>query len=573
MIKIEQFIYTAASTNSKKGYQVISKSDGITEKILSEMSRYFLPPDIDSSEFSSSKSLLLLSNHKIAYSNIHNIGIGYDGRPDTLYNHTLVLDLKDFHEIQYDTRYLDSMYLEDPIPKEKLEPIEFFPDSSKLIEHESLTMKSLIKPIFKAIFQKSRIAILDVSDNALIQNIIGLLPTSMRLISFSTLVLDISKQPLYDFIITQNPVKSDLEKKFVIIDPFEFSRTDKKTELDKSIDYIYQIISNHDHEKLHSIYEKFEHIPSTNSKEKLVLLTFSSMLSENRDDVEKNEIVDTVFKTLRSFNSQFSLNYLDSIQDSIPTRMYIESKTEIEISDIEKDLDSYNVSRNSIESLLSKLSKGTSKSWQYLLQKLYSIKKEEFQNNAVSLLFESRHSYYNNEIYKFFVSEHRLHKYLILAFNNESNYSLLEKKSLFEFIIPISIKTNVDLILPLLEKHPFDFENHYDIQSYRQIISTIINSKNFAYDSQFRLKVLSTVYNLLEKTANPDKSSGTLEPTNSVKKELVEIAEVLDSKISEFDEQTLDNETKKLQIQTKIFIIDNKINEPSYSIFSFFRNL
>ena len=533
------------------------------------MSPYFLPPDIDSSEFSSSKSLLVLSDDKIAYSNIHNIGIGYDGRPDTLYNHTLVLDINAFQEIHYDTRYLDSLYVENPNLIERLPVIEF--SSDLLVPKHFEKKESILKPALKALFKKSKIAIVGVSDNFLIQNILGLVPPSMRIIPFSTLVVDVNKQPRYDFVIVKKSAKYSIGEKFVIINPNEFTRSDIKTELDESIDYLYRLISHHDQEKLQSIYEKFENIPNDNYEIKLILLTFTLMLSENIVDSEKQRLVKVISKIIDSFDLETGLDYLNVIRDSIPQEIYVKSKTKIEISGIEKNLEAYNVTRNSIESLLSQLSDGTSESWQYLLQKLYSVKKEEFGKNAITLLFEFRYSYYNTQIYNFFVSEPSLHKYLQMAFTDECFQTYLNKKLLFESIISIAIKNNCDLVVSLLEKQPFDFDDIYEISSYQEIIKTIVDSKNFICDSDFQLKILNIVYNLLENTMHPKRPSGIMEPPNSIKKRLLEVAKLLDSKIPHTDEQKMDDKVKKLQLKLKSFIADNKVIEPYFDFFSFFK--
>lgn len=88
MLKIDQFVYTTAITNEKKGYQIIAKSDGITDALISEINYYFYPIGVNTSKFNESKSLLVLKkDKKIVFSKIKNIGIGYDGRNNTLYNH------------------------------------------------------------------------------------------------------------------------------------------------------------------------------------------------------------------------------------------------------------------------------------------------------------------------------------------------------------------------------------------------------------------------------------------------------------------------------------------------------
>lgn len=112
MLVLDQFLYTAAATRTKSGYQVIARSSGISEEIVSELSKYVFPLGIDPSEFKESRSLLILKNNKIAFSKVRNIGIGYDGRSDTFYNHTFVMDFKDFKKLDNDTRILENFYIE-----------------------------------------------------------------------------------------------------------------------------------------------------------------------------------------------------------------------------------------------------------------------------------------------------------------------------------------------------------------------------------------------------------------------------------------------------------------------------
>lgn len=48
----------------------------------------------------------------IAYSRIKNIGLGYDGRENTLYNHTFIFSKNDFKRYYNDGRIFDNFYLE-----------------------------------------------------------------------------------------------------------------------------------------------------------------------------------------------------------------------------------------------------------------------------------------------------------------------------------------------------------------------------------------------------------------------------------------------------------------------------
>ena len=106
MLNVEQFIYTAADIENKKGYQIVAKSKGITEKIVSELESYVYPINTDPGKFKESISFIPLENDLIAYSRIKNIGLGYDGRENTLYNHTFIFSKNDFERYDNDSRIL-----------------------------------------------------------------------------------------------------------------------------------------------------------------------------------------------------------------------------------------------------------------------------------------------------------------------------------------------------------------------------------------------------------------------------------------------------------------------------------
>ena len=65
MFNVEQFIYTTASIENKKGYQIVAKSEGITEKIVEELETYAYPVDLDPRKFNESRSLLELENDEL----------------------------------------------------------------------------------------------------------------------------------------------------------------------------------------------------------------------------------------------------------------------------------------------------------------------------------------------------------------------------------------------------------------------------------------------------------------------------------------------------------------------------
>ena len=128
----EHFAYTTAKTDVKTGYQIVAKSNGINERILNSMIGYFFPLGIDPMEFTKSKSLLPIGGEHIAYSTVKNIGIGYDGRDGTLYNHTIIMKKDGFAKIGNDTRILDKYFIEDYSMRGELDQLYIQPEKTEM---------------------------------------------------------------------------------------------------------------------------------------------------------------------------------------------------------------------------------------------------------------------------------------------------------------------------------------------------------------------------------------------------------------------------------------------------------
>ena len=83
--------------------------------------------------------------------------------------------------------------------------------------------------LLHALFNKDRIAFVQTKNPELIQNFLSLVPPSMRMIPFSTTVVDPNRQPHYNFILTEKTSRSISEKKFRIIDPELITKNEPHT--------------------------------------------------------------------------------------------------------------------------------------------------------------------------------------------------------------------------------------------------------------------------------------------------------------------------------------------------------
>ena len=315
MIYGEQFVYTAAKTKIEKGYHVIAKSEGISDDILSELRNYFYPLGIKHSQFKESRSLLLLKNNKVAFSIIKNIGTGFDGRPDAIYNHTIVLSKDDFQQINNDTRILETCYLGNSkkigfLPTISI-PIKKIPIDFEFFRKNSESLSKIIGYLFK----DDKIAIFGFDDYVFVQKLFALVPPSLRLVSFSSVVDIPDRQPKYNFILTMKHRVPNLDEKFAKIQMNrKISLNKGKSQFDKSINYLTTIMNNGNEHLLNKIYKQFEDLPGSDTKSKLILVTNYEQFVIAKNEKLKQEFADNIFEVIKKLDKNTASKYLNKIK-------------------------------------------------------------------------------------------------------------------------------------------------------------------------------------------------------------------------------------------------------------------
>ena len=267
----EHFVYTTAKTNVKTGYQIVAKSSGINNRILNGMIGYFFPLGVNTMEFKKSKSLLPIGKKHIAYSTVKNIGIGYDGRDGTLYNHTIIMKKDDFKKIEYDTRILDKYFIEDYTIRDELDPLYVQPEKMDLnFEYLRNLDDDFLSTILFYLFKKSKIAIVKTIDDELIQNILSIIPPQIRFMPFSTIVLEPTRQTKYQLIQIPSKIQAKLQSSYVTINSDTLPASKIKQAKDIGIKNIIELIKENNQKELLKIHKDFENITSQISKIKRV---------------------------------------------------------------------------------------------------------------------------------------------------------------------------------------------------------------------------------------------------------------------------------------------------------------
>ena len=319
---VEQFVYSSAFIK-KGGYQIIAKSQGITDDIISQLKSYLYPIGVNSKKFTESISLILLDNDLIAYSKIKNVGISFDGRDNTLYNHTLITSKKNFRKYNNDSRIFNRFYLEDKtiqgdLPTLKIDPIRLSYPTDIILPIP------LLSEILYSIFTNNKIAIL-LDNMELLQKIIAFLPISMRLISFSTYVVEPDKQPKYNLVLNSKLDEYQLNKKFKIISPDKITTYSSNTLFKQSIEDYARWIILYDYKKVQEIQDLFEKISGNSNKDKLVLITNIIQFRISDEKGKKSNYANIILGILKKFDQTTFEQYFKEIKNSLDLYKKIES--------------------------------------------------------------------------------------------------------------------------------------------------------------------------------------------------------------------------------------------------------
>jgi len=579
MLNVDQFIYTAASVQGKKGYQIVAKSKGISNQLILELDPYLYPLGITPSEFNESRSLLLLKHRKIAYSKVKNSGVGYDGRSNTLYNHTLVIDIDDFKEIANDTRVLEKYYVEDSTLKGELPQLKI--ESGSLTENFLVIdkIKDYIHEILHALFNKDKIAIFQTENPELIQNILSLLPPSMRVVSFSTMVVQPKQQPLYHFILTRKTYQSLLEKKYRIIDPELLSKNEqKKTPFDDAIDFFINFLNSQQVDKIKQFHEQFEALSGNDFRTKVTLLSHLDKLEQSSEKSEQQAFSNIILELLTKFEPKSAFPIYKKIKDHLSYNEIQIYANEFEIPQILSDFESIPIEKESIEKMLSQLSDGTSDSRHNLLTKLVEKRKEDFIRNGSSLILQAKHSYYNAEIYRVFITNDFLHKCIFEIFDENKQIKDYHKQEIFEEFFTLSFKFAPELISSLLNYEVFSLEDSSEAKNFQNLITKSFSSDYIRnLDTNLLFTISKKLFSRIKKSTDRTKTSGTMDLPNSVLNSLVKIARVIEELLDFILQNHELNKKQKeeiLQLNKKVnhFVEEKKIDQsknfkPWFSLF------
>lgn len=566
MVLCEQFIFTSSKLE-EGGYQVIAKSSGITEKILRELEECVYPIGIEPSEFHDSKSMRILEN-EIAFIQSKNIGIGQDGRSDTMYSHIIIMNKDDFKKFGNDSRIFNEYYSETKesghlaplsIENKKLNPDFACVDIIGIIQ---------VQKCLKAIFKNEKIAIINEKNQKLIQSILSLMPPSLSLKSFSTQVPQPNVQTKFEII--QTSEQNDyLINKYTILDVTKSKSTYKenKTILDTCISYLIEIIDRKNEIELKRIHDEFESIPISNIDEKIVLIIGNLLLESNKTISFKRQILKNILDIIGEIPPENSRKYWKQIREILSPEEHQKYALEYEINEIINEHEIEKITLDILHSMFGSLKNNNSETRKALLNKIYKLKSEKFLRDARQLIIDINHSMYGTEILEFII-EHKVCDSIILDLViNDQELSKVEKQSKYDEFITISSRKNRKLSLELISNPIFDFRDEYESQNFKYILERF--NENLGeiqnHEANQALKMVEKIFEKITVSENFKPTSGIMEITTQNLKQLVEIInklqEILIKIIKNTESTDMKNKGNYQQNKLEEFIKNHPIPE------------
>ncbi len=481
MFSCDHFIYTSAKTDEKEGYQIIAKSNGISNEILSELSGYYYPIGTNLEKFQESRSQLIFKN-KIAYSIIKNIGVGYDARRGTLYNHTFIFDKEDFEKIENDSRIFDNYFIEDSNLSGKLEPIQI-KSSPVPIDFSAFSgiSEGILNKIFHGIISKKKIAYANIESISAIQNLLVALPMPMRLLSFSTLVTDTKRQTTYDFI--QIPYdKIDLtDKRWTVVG---FSNKDDSYIRFKDVTYFSHIIYTKNKSKIHEFNTEFNKIEGESKFDKFKLLNYENLSKQTTESTKKARYYLECAKAASKLHLKSASVYLNNAKKYAGDPRNPKLLAKINTEQLLQSTEDYHLGLYPIENILKQVEKQDPYLINKVLKNILNKRKNEVKEKGVKFLDEvaGSRSKYQENIFKIFITTKRLNPQIIKFLKLEDFPNINYEKKI-QMVIKLCINNNFELLENILTRINLTISSLDNLKHIKKLVHEIYPNPVFCNDA------------------------------------------------------------------------------------------
>lgn len=478
MTRVEQLVYTTGHFDGSPGYHVKAKSPGISGKTISDLDPYMLPAGIDPKNFKCSRSMVLVRDGaQVAYSLTRNIGCGPDGRPDALSSHTLILDVKNFGDLSYDTRRLDALFT-NSLPSTPLLPsLEVAPDAD--IQPDGGFVRSeapLLTRILYAIVREKGVGVRGVSDVRLIQAALGLLPPSLRLVPFSTCAVDTKLQSAYRLVLLGDLPVVSLPKNFAAVDA-KSRLPHSDADLERTVRYIVAMASIED-PHLEALHVDFETVAVLPPRERLKVLTAVLRMAQSDVPPDEDPNAQMLANSLAKLDSAACGDILSGPGMRMKWRRRSLLEELITTRRAHHHISDYAPTRASVERLMCQ---AKSPGRRDLLQALYQSKKPEMDGNIEQLLGDFAYSYYREDFFQFIASVPDLSRH-VKKFVGTNDKNPMRRQTVARlFVLASAGSGSAASIEPAIFK-PYDLGRGVDLDSFESLLLDALSHSAVAND-------------------------------------------------------------------------------------------
>lgn len=533
MLCCQHFIYTTASLKDKSGYQIVAQSKNISSELLSKLKGNFLPVGVDPANIEKCYVFFVFEND-VVFSTIKNIGIGFDGRNNTLYNHSIILSKDDFLKIHNNPKVLSEYFIDDYSIQGNMEPVII---NEQDIKNYDLSFfadwpKTILEYVFDGIFNNKKIALYGISDNKFLLNLISVLPESLRLQSFSTGISDPNKQSTFNILQINSDMIFNKDNSYETIHISKLRPIythDIDTVFERSVKFFTDLIKNQHSKSLESVNTFFDEINDVSNVDKLKLTTHFERVKFISDESTKQRLSIEIFNMLDNFDIDTIGKILPTIKDFVPVDVYNKYSLQLEILHLVKSTMNTGIDFAYVSSLFHRLSRDNSENRSLLLDQIIKTRFDEIKSVGDKLLLDSRYAlYYGNDIIKKFLETTSLHSCIFKLFVPRKDFSKSNQQSFFELIIQISLDVNVFVTLKLLQTSIFDFNNQFESKHYREILSSVFDHSvlsDIVYIEE-SLNLSTFLYEKISNITNYIPSSGTSGTTRSNLEQFIQIIHI-----------------------------------------------
>ena len=235
-------------------YGITARSPGVDDRTVGLLDGNLYPAGVDQGRFARSVSMIVL-DEKVALTQARNAGDDSEGRPNSIYSHTVLVDRGDFESIGCDTRVV-AMQCPRAEQAGSVGPLEIkrLDLGMDLASARRLGLARL-HPFLESMFSGRSVAIGGLDDADLLPGLLSLLPPPLRLVPFTSMLPDPTRR--HPFRLAQTGAPRPMPGDCAVIDAaggLSGTPAAPKTLLGRCVGRLVRMVADGDEDGIGSLY-------------------------------------------------------------------------------------------------------------------------------------------------------------------------------------------------------------------------------------------------------------------------------------------------------------------------------